>query len=111
MSPRTLTFCFGFILIYFIIKQVFYRFKNQQISEKPVENEQQKFPFFNSGDPKKRGSCSWNSKSNDKNRGTLKKRWPDVIGLGFAKVRIFSAFILTSTLSEFQLLKDSLQQA
>ena len=101
MSPRTVTFCFGFILIYFIIKQVFYRFKNQHMYEKPVESEQQKFPFFNHGDPKKRGSCSWDSKFNNKDRGTLKKRWPDVIGLGFAKVRIFLVLIFSPTLSAF----------
>ena len=101
MSTRTVTFCFGFILIYFIIKQVFYRFKNQHMYEKPVESEQQKFPFFNHGDPKKRGSCSWDSKFNNKDRGTLKKRWPDVIGLGFAKVRIFLVLIFSPTLSAF----------
>ena len=58
-------------------------FENQSHqSEKPVENELEKYQNFTL-DQKKRGDCIWNSKSI---RGTLKKRWPDVIGLGFGKV-------------------------
>ena len=99
MSLRNVKLFFAFLLIYLILTQVYPRFKNQHMSGKSVENEHQKFPFFNPGDPEKRGSCSWNSNSNDKNRGTLKKRWPNVIGLGFAKVRIFSVLIFTPKLS------------
>ena len=89
MSLRNVKLFFAFLLIYLILTQVYPRFKNQHMSGKSVGNEHQKFPFFNPGDPEKRGSCTWNSKINYKDRGTFKKRWPDVIGLGFAKVRIF----------------------
>ena len=85
MSLRTVNLFFGLILIYFIFTRLT---KNPNMSEKSVANEQPKYHLFSNEDPQKRGSCTWNSKSNEKNRGTLKKRWPDVIGLGFAKVRI-----------------------
>ena len=89
MSLRTVNLFFSLFLIYFIFTRELYRFtKNPNMSEKSVANEQQKYHFFKSDNPRKRGSCNWNSKSNAKHRGILKKRWPDVIGLGFAKVRI-----------------------
>ena len=89
MSLRTVNLFFGLILIFFIFTRELLRFtKNPHMPEKSVSNEQSKYHFFSNDDPQKRGSCTWNSKSNEKNRGTLKKRWPDVIGLGFAKVRI-----------------------
>ena len=101
MSLRNVNLLFGFILIYFIITKVFPRSENQHMSEKSIENKEQKIHFFNPDDLQKRGSCTWNSKFNNKDRGTLKKRWPDVIGLGFAKVRIFSVLIFSPTLSAF----------
>ena len=40
----------------------------------------------NETDPRLRGSCLWQPRETNGTRGVLKKRWPDVIGLGFAKV-------------------------
>ena len=53
-------------------------------SGKLVEDELQKYHNLTLHQ-EKRGSCKWVSKYISF-RGTLKKRWPDVIGLGFAKV-------------------------
>ena len=57
-------------------------FRKSNPPEKPVEDELQKYQNLTL-DQEKRGDCIWNSKYI---RGTLKKRWPDVIGLGFGKV-------------------------
>ena len=76
----------GLILISTILTREF----SPDPSEKVVEDELQKYHNLTL-DQERRGACKWNSKYI---RGTLKKRWPDVIGLGFAKVRFI--VILTS---------------
>ena len=50
-------------------------------SGKLVEDELQKYHVSS--------ACKWESENKN---GTLKKRWPDVIGLGFAKVSFIVVF-------------------
>ena len=66
--------------------------------EKIIDDVQQKYENLTL-DEEKRGACIWNSKYIN---GTLKKRWPDVIGIGFAKVSFFIT-ILAPTLTAWPL--------